>query len=157
MKKLNYLIVIALLFVGIFSSCKKDTTSNPPAITFNNESSHTLAAGATSWTITGVVTSDAGLSTVKFFRVDSLGNEVQIGTSVTSFTDDKNYSFTQTLSNIYSTTKLKVEATDSKDQTVSGIFIVYVTTAVAPTAYNITLGSYNSPTGSSFGSFDGSV
>ena len=160
MKKLNYLVVIALLFVGIFSSCKKDTTSNPPSISFDNYSSYTLPAGVTSWTITGKITSDAGLSTVKYFKVDSIGNESQIGASVTSFSDANNFSFTQTLTGITSLTKLKVQATDSKDQTVSSIFTINVaSSAVAPTSYpGKEIGSYNNVSfGSSFASLDGTV
>ncbi len=159
MKKLNYLIIIAL-FVGIFSSCKKDTTNLPaPVVTFTNGiTSTTLAAGVTSWTVTGTITSDEGLTSVKFFNVTTAG-ETQIGSAVTTFTNDKSYSFTTTITGITVNTVIKVQATDAKDQTTSANFTINVAGSNPPTSYpNVTIGSYNNTTlGSSFASIDGTV
>ncbi len=158
MKKLNLLIVLAL-FIGIFSSCKKDTTTLPaPVISFLNGVSTANVASGANYTIAGTITSDEGLTEVKYFVVTTSG-ETQIGQAITSFTNANSYSFQQTISNITAQSVIKVQATDSKNQTTSANFTITVGGTNNPTVYsNVTIGSYNNTTlGSSFASIDGTV
>jgi len=164
MKKLNYLIVLALLFVGLFSSCKKDTTTLPaPTISFTNGiTKDTLAVGASSWTVTGNIASQAGLSTVQYFIGDSLGNESSFLTPITSFSNANSYDFTIPVTNISKQTRIRVQATDANSQITSATYYIYLpggSVVNPPISYtNVTIGSYNNTTtGSSFASYDGTV
>ncbi|MFZ4398493.1 MAG: hypothetical protein ACOYO1_00550 [Bacteroidales bacterium] len=156
MKKLNYLIGLALI-VGFFSSCKKDETTLPaPTITFlNGVSTATIASGA-SYTIAGTIASEEGLTEVKYFKVTTAG-ETQIGQAITSFTDKNSFSFQQTINDITAQSVIKVQATDAKSQTTSANFTINIAGNAITSFPDITLGSYNSPTGSSFASLDGTV
>jgi hypothetical protein len=119
--------VIALM--GVTTSCEDNAATNPPTIEFlNGVNETTLDAGVTSYTIAGNISSDAGLSEVKFFQVTNAG-ETQMGNAISSFNDKNNYDFQFQVTNITEDVTIKVQATDKDNLTASKNFMIHFTAA----------------------------
>lgn len=153
MKILKSLVLVALVAVA-FTSCKKDETTLPaPVITFTNNLNETTVAVGSNWTITGTISSEEGLTEVKYFEVTNLG-ETQIGQAVTSFTNANSYAFQLTIPDIDAQTVIKVMATDAKNQTTSKNYTIKVNTTGTPLSYENTSGVIWNIIGANPGAWD---
>lgn len=130
MKKINlFILSVAVLAGGLFSSCTKEADPEGPQIAFSNSLTETtLAKGVAQWEVNATITSVAGLSEVKVFQV-SAGGEDQLGDAITSFTDKNTYNLKLTVNNIKELTTVKVSATDKNNITNSKNFVIKVTAA----------------------------
>jgi hypothetical protein len=126
------LLFFAMLVVslGIFSSCEKEEDPDGPIISFTNDVDETTISSGGSWTITGNITSVAGLDEVKYYQVIG-ANETQLGSTVTSFSDKNDFDFSVTVNNISATMYFKVTATDKNDVTNSKSFLIKVGTVLS--------------------------
>ncbi|MFN8206522.1 MAG: hypothetical protein U0T82_03845 [Bacteroidales bacterium] len=165
MKKFNLLVALSALILGglSFTACE-DTVNNPPAITYDDASPIVLGAGVTSVAVTGQIVADAGLDKVVLFKVVG-GSETQIGAAYESFssgdittTDDVNYNFRFTLTDITANMTLKITATDKDDQTSSESIVIQTSAAAGGIkSWTATLGGGSSATGSFYASATGDV
>ncbi|MGM0530788.1 MAG: hypothetical protein ACQER7_05505 [Bacteroidota bacterium] len=151
--------LIGLLGAGAFTSCEEDEGAIPlPTITFTNDvDTVELEPGDSTHTITGTVTAEGDLEYVKYFKVTDQGEE-QLD-MVEEFDDPQNYNFSYTVTEIDQDMRIKVEATDEENQTVSRNFDIDFTPPedVISSYTDKLLGSYDSDEGSSFASVDGTV
>jgi len=157
MKILKSLVLVALVAVA-FTSCKKDDTTLPaPVISFLNGVNEASVAVGSDYTIAGTITSEEGLSEVKYFQVTSTG-ETQLGQAITSFQNANSYSFQKQILDVNVQTVIKVMATDKKNQTSVLNFTIKVNGNTITSYNNIVLGAQSNTTiGSSFASFNGQV
>ncbi len=156
MKRLNLFVLglAALTTSMVFTSC--DSSENPaaPTIAFTNGVNEATTANST-YTISGTITSEAGLKIVRYFKVTAT-DEVQLD-MVESFTDKKSFQFQYDVS-VSEDMTVKVEATDKDNQVAAKNFVIKYTGGASPVkTYTIKLGSYDASTGSSFASIDGTV
>lgn len=145
MKKINlFILSIAVLAGGLFSSCTKEADPEGPQIAFSNSLTETtLAMGVSQWEVNATITSVAGLDQVKVFQV-SAGGEDQLGEAITSFTDKNSFNLKVLVTNINVATTIKVSATDKNNVTNSKNFLIKITEAPAldkVTILTATLGS----------------
>jgi len=160
MKKINLFLCSALVVgASFFSGCTKDTSTGGPSISFTNGQESATVTSST-WSVTGTITSDVGLSTVKFFSVIG-STETQIS-SVTSFDDKNNYLFQINVTNITQNMQLKVQATDKNDVTNAKSFTInFGSTTEKLNFWTGTLaaklGAQGSTTGSSLATSNGQV
>jgi hypothetical protein len=165
MKKFNLLVALSALVLGglSFTACE-DTVNNPPAITYDDASPIVLGAGVTTVAVTGQIVADAGLDKVVLYKVVG-ASEPQIGAAYESFsagditsTDDVNYNFRFTLTNVTENMSLKVTATDKDDQTASQSIAIQTSAAAGGiNSWTATLGGGGSNLGSFFASANGTV
>lgn len=134
MKKLNFFLGIGVAALALFFNSCSDTTHPAPTITFDNDSI-VLAAGDSSATLTGTINAEAGLDQVTVYKVTS-SSETQVGSTYSSFksgdittTDDINYNFRITVSDITENMSIKISTIDKDKQTASKSIKVYVTPA----------------------------
>ncbi len=146
MKRLNlFLLGLAALTISmVFTSCESDDNS-APSIAFTNGITTGETANS-SYTITGTITSEAGLKSVHFMKVTTAGED-QLG-SETSFTDKNEYSFQFTVTGITEDLTIKVQATDKDDQVTSRNFEITYTGGALTTVGNAELGATSSSVGS---------
>lgn len=119
----KYLIYLSLPIFMLLNSCKDEEEINPdnyeiPKIEFAMEES--LSADLNkidNLPVVGVVFSKLGLKTVKMSLV--VGNEVQAYKEVTSFFNNKSYSFAEKLDFSPEYKQIIIEATDLADRSVS--------------------------------------
>jgi hypothetical protein len=166
MKKFNLLVALSALILGglSFTACE-DTVNNPPAITYDDASPIVLGSGVTSVAVTGQIVADAGLDKVVLFKVVG-GSETQIGAAYESFssgdittTDDVNYNFRFTLTDVTANMTLKITATDKDDQTSSESIAIQTSAAAGGiVSWTAILGGGGHQTlGSFFASANGTV
>lgn len=158
MKKINSLMLgVLVLFAGFFGSCSKDTSGNGPSISFTNDVDSTTVTSGSSWTITGVITSDAGLDQVKYFKTVG-GSETQMGSAITSFSDKNNFNFTVNVPSITALTTVRIEATDKNNITNSLIYTIKVGAAAGQiNSYTVNMGGSSSSYGSYLDAETGTV
>ena len=164
MKKLSYLLfVCSFAFSSVFVSCSEDENSSIEIRFANNQNSVTLDEGVTTYEINATITSTAGLSEVKWFKVSGDGKD-QIGIVDNFNNNNKNeYNFKESFI-VYDDTVIEVQATDKDNVTTSRNFTIKVTKAVVnPSAAvsvwaNRVLGAQdNTANGSSCASANGNV
>jgi len=127
MKKVNLIlgtILISSLFV--FTGCEEETYNSPDITFTNNINETTLDPGVTSWTVSGTITSEAGLDQVVFFYVNDDGDETQ-EELVDDFPDNTSWTFSHTVTSISDNLKVKVSATDKENQTSAKVFTINFT------------------------------
>jgi len=125
MKRLNFFLFgLAALGMTFFSSCTDDTTTPAPVISFTNNVSSASTANS-SYTITGTITSEAGLEQVKYSKVTTSGSD-QLKL-VESFDDKNTFEFQFTVDGITEDITIEVEATDKENQTTSRNFAITYT------------------------------
>lgn len=146
MKRLNLFVLglAALTTSMMFTSC--DTSENPaaPTITFTNGVTEATTASSP-YTITGTITSEVGLKTVRYLKVTTAGED-QLGI-VESFTDKNSYQFQYDVT-VSEDMTVKVEATDKDNQVTARNFVITYTGGALTTVGNATLGAGGSATGS---------
>jgi hypothetical protein len=155
------LISLSLVVLGFFTSCTDDSTSTPPVVSFTNDVEETTVTSGSNWTVTGNISSEAGLKEVRYFTV--VGNsETQKGSTVTDFDDKNSFDFTVSLTDLTATMSLKVTALDKDDQEVSKSYTITVT-APTPDGSPVSsytaklLGAQDNAAGSFFASVTGDV
>lgn len=154
------LLASVLLVTAAFSSCNKDENTSPatvaPVIAFSNGVKDVSVNPGDEYTIKGTITSVEGLAEVKFLKVATTGDSL-LGSTITSFINPKSYSFEKMINNIRARTEIKVMATDKKNKLSVLNFTLNANGTAVITYANISLGSYNCSTGSSFSAKDGIV
>ena len=161
MRRTTTRIVLIMLagVMAVFSSCQEDETSVAlPEISFTNgETSVTLEPGDSTHTINGTINAPGELEFVKYFEVTEQG-KTQLD-MVEEFDNPEQYSFSYTVESIGQDMTIQVEATDQENQTVAKNFEIDFTAPqdVIHTYTDKVLGSYDSESGSSFASIDGTV
>jgi hypothetical protein len=173
MKKLNFLVILAL-FVGLFSSCKKDeTTTADPTISFQNGTTSLVFSGTNSIDVNITFMAEGKISSVTLVQPTTTGNQTsditgemgQAGTDNGSGTTSSVYFFkvsSTQLATLLAANNGALTYTftllDQANKSTTAIFTVSLP-VVPPTSYtNVTIGSYNNTTiGSSFASSDGQV
>lgn len=135
MKKLTF-IALALAAVA-FVSCTKDDTESPVINISNDVDTATLASGVTSYTITGTVTDNEELKSVK--AILTIGTAETTALNVTEFTDKKSYTMNFTVSGITANASVKITAVDAKDNEASKTVVILIgSTAAALTTVTFT-------------------
>ncbi len=147
MKRLNYFLVGLAALGMVFTSCEPTETA-APSISFTNGKTEATTAGPT-YTVAGTITSEVGLSDVKYFKVTTAGeDQLEV---VTDFTDKNSYQFQYEVA-VSEDMTLKVSATDKDNQTTSRNFVITYTGGALNSlgskqlgaGGNATLGSYYS-------------
>ncbi len=177
MKKISFIALFAAVIgMTIMSSCKKDDEHAAPSITFSNGTSQELdfvAAGADSINVLFSV-SVAADAEIETFVITQKVTDLQGGVTPTTYdattTDGfkgetaKTYYFDKWfyVTDFTSATKYDYEfvVTDKDAQSYSLTYSVTMKTQAQAgqiNTYTVTLGSYNSSTGSSFASSNGTV
>lgn len=127
----KYLIYLILPFILVVNSCKDEEEVNPanfdlPKIEFAMEDNLPADLNkADNLPIVGVVFSKLGLKTVKMSLV--VGNEVKPYKEVTSFFNNKSYSFAEKLDYTPEYKQIIIEATDMADRSVSDTLVFEIT------------------------------
>jgi len=159
MRKTMTRIVLIMLagVMAVFSSCQEEETNVAlPEISFaNGEASVTLEPGDSTHTISGTISAPGGLKFVQYFEVTDQG-KTQLDL-VEEFDDPEQHNFSYTVEGIGHDMTIQVEATDQENQTVSKDYSIDFTPHVVNAYTDKILGSYDSNTGSSFASIDGTV
>lgn len=134
--KTRYLLIIMALFTVIYS-CKKEESINPdnykvPQIEFALEEQPADLNKLDNLPAVGVVTSELGLKEVKMYI--EKGSEKALYKEVTSFFNDKSYSFAEKFEYSADYKNLIVEATDLAGRATTGVLSFKVTDVIgAPT------------------------
>lgn len=173
MKKFNYLIILAL-FIGLFSSCKKDsTTTADPTISFQNGSTSLVFNGTNSIDVNITFQAEGKISSVTLLQPTTTGLQTlditkkmgQSGTDNSSGETSVVYFFKVTsaqLSELLAANNgsltYKFTLVDQASKETSSYFNVTIP-VIPPTSYpNVLIGSHNNTTlGSSFASSNGLV
>jgi hypothetical protein len=157
MKKIN-LLISALIIAGFafVTSCTKD--SNPPTINFKGGATYTssdvtIEAGTS---LTFGITATSGSAKLTNFKITTTSGAAPVDTTFSSdsFNEDYTFEFPEVGVNA-----LTFTITDKDGQTAE-LSLTVTVNAAASTINSYTevlLGSYGSPTGSSFASVDGTV
>ncbi|MDR2038621.1 MAG: hypothetical protein LBQ60_11925 [Bacteroidales bacterium] len=118
MKRVNFLIAAALFAVSsVFVGCSDDDDITPPSIKFDNvtNNTYTLPEGVSSYTVNATITSEENLKTVKILQ--KTGSEsIQVGQTITSFTDKKNYNLKQEITGITQDISIIVVANNGSER-----------------------------------------
>ena len=175
MKKISFIALFAAVIgMTIMSSCSKGEEFAAPTITLNPSATSTeldFAAGDSVVSFSARIQAEGEIST---FTITEMVTNVQGGTSQSAYdaatTDgfkgetDKTYDFSKTFSPTDFATNSKYEyrfdVTDKDGQTYSITYTVTQSTGTQAgdiDTYTVVLGSYNSTTGSSFASSNGTV
>jgi hypothetical protein len=164
MKKLNYLLGLMLITGMIFTSCSIDDDDPlPPGIHFKGESGYTSADVTINENNTikvGIValsnsTSGKNITSFKLTLTSNNVPQVLIDSVVNTATYDADYFITFPDEGEY---RLSAKVTDKDGQSAEVAFTVTVNGVAGIIDYtDKILGSYNSNTGSSFASADGTV
>jgi hypothetical protein len=160
MKKINLLIATLILASFAFvTSCTKDKT--PPTINFKGGTGYTssdvsVEAGTV---LTFGITAESSSAKLENLKIIATNNNIPDTKKDTTFSSDtfnKDFSFPF---NTIGDTRLTFTMTDKDGETAELSLIVTVTTAASTiNSYTeVLLGSWGSPTGSSFASVDGTV
>lgn len=165
MKKINSLLIgVSILFAGFFTtSCNKDTTAPSPTVTFiNGVTSGTASNG--SYTISGTAKAPGEFEKIQFFTVTTTnGSTIETELTslrITSFTNDTIQNFQVNLSNLTTTTVIKVMVTDKNGSSGSATFTINVSAAAGNiTSYTAKLigAESNNSVGSAFSTSSGNV
>ncbi len=164
MKKLNYLLGLMLITGMIFTSCSKDDDEPlPPGIHFKGEAGYTSADVTINENNTikvGIValsnsTSGQNITSFKLTLTSNNIPDVLVDSAVNTATYDADYLITFPDEGEY---RLSAKVTDKDGQSAEVAFNVTVNGVAGIIEYtDKILGSYDSNTGSSFASFDGTV
>ncbi len=164
MKKLNYLLGLMLITGMIFTSCSKDDDEPlPPSIQFKGGTGYTSADVTINENntikvgIIGLANSTSGKNLTQFTITLTTNNVpyVLIDSSINTATFDANYLITFPDEGV---TRLSAKVTDKDGLSAEVAFTVTVNGVTGIIDYtDKILGSYDSNTGSSFASADGTV
>jgi hypothetical protein len=133
MKKLTLIAIALVAMAATFTSCKKDTTTPAPTISFNNVTGDAVSVNnGESYTVNADLVASAKFKTVTYtvaYGSTSNTYNVQWGSNDTAF------HFTTTISNITIATTVTISVTDKNDINTSKTLTITVG-AAALTDYN---------------------
>jgi hypothetical protein len=121
MKRLNLFLVglAALTMTMVFTSCEEESTS-APSVNFTNGKTE-ATTDKSPYTITGTITSEVGLKTVRLLKVTSAGeDQIEL---IEKFDDKNSYAFQFDVT-VSEDMTVKVEATDKDNQKTSRNFVI---------------------------------
>jgi hypothetical protein len=128
MKRLNLFLVglAALTMTMVFTSCEEESTS-APSVNFTNGVNE-ATTDKSPYTITGTITSEVGLKTVRLLKVTTDGeDQIEL---IEKFDDKNSYAFQFDVT-VSEDMTVKVEATDKDNQVTSRNFVITYTGGAA--------------------------